>query len=239
MKDIRERPVCHRAEDLVSYLYGEAGANDALDFRQHLQSCDACRNEYAVFNQVHDSIQIWRNEALGASLHHEAVAEPSFESTQFVHHERKLSALSALREFFNVSPLWLRGVTAFAAVLLIALTIAMVARISRKPVDLAATSKEKTYTRQEVDTEVNNAVERTLADLARKQNQSEAVVAIKDEPRTPTKRPQVAANQTKSPRPRSLNRQEREQLAADLRLTPSADEDELLLAFPEQDKPRQ
>jgi hypothetical protein len=34
-----------------------------------------------------------------------------------------------------------------------------------------------------------------------------------------------------------LNRQEREQLAADLRLTLPADENESLLAIPEQDSP--
>ena len=97
MREKSERPVCHRAEDLVSYLYGEAGASDALDFRNHLQQCDACRSEFAVFNQVHDSIQLWRSEALGASFDPAAVAEPAIDTTRFVRHERKLSALAALR----------------------------------------------------------------------------------------------------------------------------------------------
>ena len=67
MEIINERPVCHRAEDLVTYLYGEANTADAQDFAAHLQQCDACRAEFAVFNQVHDSIVLWRNEALGAA----------------------------------------------------------------------------------------------------------------------------------------------------------------------------
>src|ERR1051325_10850247 len=107
MRDTRERPVCHRAEDLVSYLYGEASASEALDFRTHLQQCDACRSEFAVFNQVHDSIQLWRDEALGASYAPVAITAPAIEATPFVRHERKLSALAALREFFTVAPLWL------------------------------------------------------------------------------------------------------------------------------------
>ena len=60
MRDMKERPVCHRAEDLVTYLYGEASDADALDFRNHLRQCDSCRREFTVFNQVHDSIEIGR-----------------------------------------------------------------------------------------------------------------------------------------------------------------------------------
>src|SRR5215467_14123449 len=132
MKETHERPVCHRAEDLVSYLYGESGPTDALDFRNHLQQCDACRSEFTVFNQLHSSIQDWRSEALGASFS-PAAAVPASEATQLVRHERKLSALAALREFFSVSPLWLRGATAFAALLLCVLAVMMVARVTRKP----------------------------------------------------------------------------------------------------------
>src|SRR4051794_20287510 len=107
MRDPRERPVCHRAEDLVSYLYGEAGEIEALDFRNHLQQCDACRKEFTVFDQVHDSIQLWRSEALGASFDPLPVA-----AVGLAPRERKLSALAALREFFTVAPVWLRGATA-------------------------------------------------------------------------------------------------------------------------------
>ena len=68
MQDLNGRPVCHRAEDLVTYLYGEAGESDARDFRAHLQQCDACRSEFAAFDQMHESILVWRNDALGASF---------------------------------------------------------------------------------------------------------------------------------------------------------------------------
>src|SRR6266545_2842401 len=114
MRDINQRPLCHRAEDLVGYLYGEANDADAADFRRHLQQCDACRSEFSVFNQVHESIVLWRNKALGASFNSAAVVPAAtIDSSEFVRHGRKLSALAALREFFTVSPLWLRGATAF------------------------------------------------------------------------------------------------------------------------------
>src|SRR5205823_1574401 len=99
MEDINQRPLCHRAEDLVSYLYGEANVADAADFRRHLQKCDACRSEFAVFNQVHESIVLWRNEALGASFNPAAVvSESTIDSREFARPGRKLSALAALRE---------------------------------------------------------------------------------------------------------------------------------------------
>jgi anti-sigma factor RsiW len=230
MRDTNERPVCHRAEDLVSYLYGEASQTDAFDFVNHLRQCDACRSEFAVFNQVHDSIQLWRNEALGESFNpaHAAVAV-AIDSNQIVRHERKLSAIAALREFFSVSPLWLRGATAFAALLLCAVGVMMIARV----VD------ERKYTQQELDTAVGRAVDRTKVELTAKQNESTTTGVAQNGTQQSPKHTQVAANQIKNIRPRGLNRQEREQLAADLRLTLPADEDELLLALPEQDKPNQ
>src|ERR1700687_3667040 len=128
MRIMNERPVCHRSEDLVTYLYNEASAAEAQDFAGHVETCEACRADFAVFNQVHESILLWRNEALGAALSPAPqpapfLAEATTDSLQFVRHERKLPALAALREFFSVSPLWLRGATAFAALLLCVLAV--------------------------------------------------------------------------------------------------------------------
>ena len=116
MRSMNERPVCHRAEDLVTYLYGEATADEAQDFAMHLQHCDACGAEVAMFNQVHDSIVSWRNEALGSSFAPAAspVVQPVSVSAPLGQREGKLSAWAALREFFTVSPLWLRGAMAKA-----------------------------------------------------------------------------------------------------------------------------
>ncbi|HYW72963.1 MAG TPA: zf-HC2 domain-containing protein [Pyrinomonadaceae bacterium] len=239
MKQTHERPVCHRAEDLVSYLYGEAGPTDALDFGRHLQQCDACRSEFTAFNQLHSSIQDWRGEALGASFNPAAAANPGIEATPFARHERKLSALAALREFFSVSPLWLRGATAFAGLLLCVLGIMMVARVERRPPEIVKTGKaQRVYSDKEFETAVNQAVDKKVQELtARKENLS-AVPASKPKPASPN-RPQLAADRQSKNRQRGLNRQEREQLAADLRLTSPADEEELQLVLPEQEHPNQ
>jgi hypothetical protein len=236
MRDTPERPVCHRAEDLVSYLYGEAGASDALDFRNHLQQCDACSSEFALFNQVHDSIQLWRHEALGAAFDPAAITEPAIETAPSVRRERKLSALAALREFFTVAPLWLRGATAFAALLLLVLGGLMVARLQREPVTTAIVDVNKQYTQQQMDSEIKKAVDRTREEFEKKPNDSAGTVVQQGTPQI-VKRPQMATNQTKIVRPRGLNRQEREQLAADLRITTPADEDDTLLVMPQLDNP--
>jgi len=225
MRDTRERPVCHRAEDLVSYLYGEASASDALDFRNHLQQCDSCSSEFAVFNQVHDSIQVWRSDALGASFDPAAIAEPAIDTTHFVHHERKLSALAALREFFTVAPVWLRGATAFAAcaaLVLCAVAIFIVGRGPQQTVRVVSTTGDKVYSQQELQDQIKKAVEQTRTEFTAQQNPSPGSNAITQEPRHKSKPIQVAADQPKIVR--GLNRQERAQLAADLRLTMPADE---------------
>ena len=229
MRNMNERPVCHRAEDLVTYLYGEASEVDARDFAGHLQQCDACRIEFGVFQQVHDSILLWRNEALGSALSPAAVSgESHVNSTELVQRERKLTALAALREFFTVSPLWLRGAIGFAALLLCVLGVLTISRSWSQPVQLANKETEPKYSQQDVD----RAVQQRLADIARVSNQQTApqapvaTTAGKQTDNENSTQLAVTRVQAKTARSRGLSRQEREQLAADLRLIPR-DEDEL------------
>jgi hypothetical protein len=244
MPNVNERPICHRAEDLVTYLYGEASEADAKDFSLHLQQCNACRGEFGVFQQVHDSILVWRNEALGSAFN-PAVrpVESAVELTQSVRDGRRLSALAALREFFTVSPLWLRGATAFAAVLLCTLGVLTISRswnrpvlvTNREPGVFPNPEREPKYSKQEVD-------EAVRAEIARlKEQQTSAPVNEGLPTKKPTggdRRNQLADNlvRPKALRPRGLSRQEREQLAKDLRLIPR-DEDEL--PFVLSDEPNQ
>lgn len=235
MQDKKQRPVCHRAEDLVTYLYGEASAADALDFRNHLTQCEACRSEFAVFNRVHDSIALWRNEALGASFNPASVGmQASVDSAQLVRHERKLSALAALREFFTVSPLWLRGATAFAGLLLCALVLFAVSRTWQRPASIAKTSgEEKVFTKSDLDAEVARQV-KIQTDKIQQRVASQQVNRPAPVPRT-LQRSEVAGVRAPSkPRVKGLTRQEREQLAADLRLVPGVDEEELPFVLPDQ-----
>ena len=227
MRNMNERPVCHRAEDVVTYLYGEANEVDSRDFAEHLQQCDACRVEFGAFQRVHDSILVWRNEALGSAFSPAAVTETAVESTMFVQHKRRLSAIEALREFFSVSPLWLRGATAFAALLLCVLGVLAISRSWNKPAQLANNDKEPKYSQQQFDQAVQRQVADKLAQLSARQNPPKDVEsATPDKSKDNGTQVAVYRSQPKTQRPRGLSRQEREQLAADLRLIPR-DEDEL------------
>src|SRR5712692_9679951 len=134
MRNINERPICHRAEDLVTYLYGEATQAEARDFSDHLEQCESCKAEFAVFRHVHDSILEWRSEALGTATRPVLPAPREIVPTALlVHGSTRLSAIAALRQFFAVSPLWLPGAAGIAFVLLFMLLGLSAARLFQKP----------------------------------------------------------------------------------------------------------
>lgn len=242
MRNMNERPVCHRAEDLVTYLYGEANKAEARDFASHMQRCDACRAEFTVFHQVHDSIVAWRNEALGSVLVSEpiksSVAQTVSHSTPFVQPERKLSALAALRQFFTVSPLWLRGATAFAGFLLCALMGLAISRFWQTPVEVAKNGNEPQFNQSDFDRKVQKRVDEELARQRKVAEENVPTPELAGTPNTRKNGNQLASTAVRSnsqPRNR-LNKQEREQLAADLGLIPGR-EDETPFVFP--DEPQQ
>jgi hypothetical protein len=109
MNKIQETNPCGSGEQLVGYLYGEATQTERAGFEQHLSKCAACRDELAAFTQVRESVGEWRAELLThapgvvASDMIPAAAPPPFN----VEPARR-TAWNALREFFALSPAWLR-----------------------------------------------------------------------------------------------------------------------------------
>jgi C4-dicarboxylate-specific signal transduction histidine kinase len=233
-----ERPICHRAEDLVTYLYGEAAAEEARDFTAHMQQCDACRAEFSLFNRVHESIVTWRNEALGSIAAPAPVREDTHvASAEIVQHARRLPARAALREFFSVSPLWLRGATAFAGLLLCALLVFAVSRMWRQ--SASNRYNEAKYTEQQFQQAVEKQVAERVAKLSQTQSdQNPTPQMVKEASGTSEPKTQVATDRNRThtqPRNR-LTREERVQLAADLGLIPGR-EDETPFVLP--DEPNQ
>jgi len=237
MQNMNERPICHRGEDLVSYLYGEANETESRDFAEHMRLCDACRSEFVIFRQVHESVLEWRNEALGA-VSAPQVAAAQADSGPATRTPVRLPAIAAIREFFKVSPLWLRGATAVATVLFCLLAVLAVARLGRRPAEVAGSqnSEGKLSDRQLeelVAKRVNervDAIKREQALAQQSENNSDkkaqAPVAVRQRNST---RPQLAKAR--------LTRQEREQLLADLGLTPGYDDEEMPFVLP--DEPNQ
>ena len=137
---------CERAEQLVSYLYGESSHTEAEDFRRHVAGCAVCGEELAAFGGVRGGLAEWRedvvrsmpplnvNDSLAAAANVGARASEVSPSATYVvaratnARERTRSATAALREFFSLSPAWLRFGTAAAALVFCAMAALMIAR---------------------------------------------------------------------------------------------------------------
>src|SRR2546423_64107 len=106
---------CARAEDLVGYLYDEATADERLSFEQHLNTCVACRDELAAFGHVRGAVREWREEVIShaPALQINAVV-PQYASNGRAAHAPasvvapRRTAWAALREFFTLTPAWMR-----------------------------------------------------------------------------------------------------------------------------------
>jgi hypothetical protein len=240
MRNMNERPICHRAEDLVTYLYGEASEAEAKDFANHVQSCDACRAEFAVFQQVHDSILEWRSEALGAiSFAHDSTAAAMQANTALtatsVGSKKRLSAIAAVREFFNVSPLWLRCAAALASILFCVLVVLAAARLWQKPSQVVRNGNDdRVYTPEQFKQEVAKQVDEKVAAIKKSQAPTPTTSMANNNPaeRKPARQRSLTGSQLATLPQTRLTRKEREQLAADLRLVPGPDDDDLPFVLP-------
>ncbi|HEY6242789.1 MAG TPA: hypothetical protein VIX17_02515 [Pyrinomonadaceae bacterium] len=214
MKDTLNNSTCDRQDDLISFLYGEADAND---FKQHLQVCKSCQNEFDSLGGVRESIALWKTEAFSAARA-EIAPVPV----------RGRSAVAALREFFALSPLWMKGAVGFAAVVFCAMAILLVNRTNPAPPPVSIASGAK-YTEQEMQAAVARALDdqtKKLAASTAANNPQEvrpASAPIKNRQVKPANR----AAEWASHKP--LSRSERQQLASDLRLLSSREEDTLNL----------
>lgn len=203
MKDFNNSPTCERGPDLIAFLYNETDEGETRDFELHLKECNACRAEAAAFGVVRESITAWRDEAL-----------EGFVSTPLSTPSTRKSAIAALRQFFDLSPLWLKGATALAAVALCVLAgLAFVNRNNLAPVAKIDEQPDGTYTAQDVDRIVKEALVKQAQEQSTTQRDT-LVKANASKPKTP--RAHRSSQFAKSRRP--LSRAEREQLAADLRL---------------------
>jgi hypothetical protein len=241
MKELSDTETqCPRALDLVAYLYGEAGETEAKGFESHMRHCAACTNELQAFGRVRAHVGAWRTEALaGIALPAQATAlAPAQESAVEASDARRPSALAALRQFFTLSPMWLRGATAFAGLALCALVVyAAVTLIEGPRVVVLEKVVEKGPTPAEVNALVDKKVLEQLALRERQQDATPQPII------TPVSAPKnsVIARSTAGSRSGALARQsvaqrravaqvsaqESEQLARDLQLIPTRDEEDL------------
>jgi hypothetical protein len=221
---------CGRESELIAFLYGELNDDEARTFRQHMHGCNACSSELRAFNNVRELVVGWRNESLSGVISPAAITHPAVSASK-----RKPSALAALREFFNLSPLWMKGAIAFTSVLFCLFTVLVVARwreTSHAPV--TPNQNDKLYTEQQLNTLVERRVQEEIQRIKRDQGQaaSPALTANDASQKTvdkkvPTRGGEVAKVAGGANARRPLSKVEREQLAADLRLISSKSDGEL------------
>ena len=213
MKETMNSPSCERAPDLIAFLYHEMDERETREFQLHLEQCNHCREEAASFGVVRESITAWRDEALAG-----------FVSTP-VTTKTKKSAIVALRQFFDLSPLWLKGAAAFAMVAFCVLAVIAVVKFQTNKAPTGDNADAK-YTEQDVNQKVKEALAKQANAIKPPETGVETVTAI--EPSKPKKAKASTTGQlAKSRRP--LSRAERDQLAADLRLLSNPDDGSLLL----------
>ena len=211
MNDMKNNRGCERASDLIAFVYNEAGESEARDFELHMKQCSNCREEVASFGLVRDSITAWKHEALAGF-----VATPP---------AARKSALAALRQFFDLSPLWLKSATAFAVVTFCVLVVLAIVKLQNPQPVLMTATPGAIYTERDVNRIVSEA-------LAKRENTkppvaTPLVVVNSPKPRRIVERIAEPSHVAKSRRP--LSRTEREQLAADLRLLSTHDDASLNL----------
>lgn len=230
MKEEVHAPGCGRENDLIAFLYGELDPSETAVFRSHMQECSSCSAELRELTNIRESVVAWRNEALVG------VTSPAAQASAVVRADRHgPTALTALREFFHLSPLWMKGAVVFASLLFCLFAVLAAARLrDTAPPPVAANSNIKTYSEQEL----NAVVERRLQDeLQRIKSSSEpaptsALIAKRASDRASAKRTanrgkQVATNVPQQKARRPLSKVERQQLAADLRLIDNTTDGEL------------
>ena len=211
---------CGREKDLIGFLYGELNEVETRTFQGHLYECSACSTELDDFREVRDSVVGWRNESLaGIGL-----------ASQIEASQKKPSAVAAWREFFNLSPLWMKGSLAFAALLLCVLGGLAVARFREQPRTVVVTMPASPASAEEIRALVDRQVQEELTRLKNSSEQTPGSLVASDKPpQKPVKRignrsTEALATSSQSAR-RPLSKSEREQLAADLRLVANGEGD--------------
>lgn len=220
---------CNRSEDLIAFLYNEIDESGARSFEQHLHDCASCKRELASFGEIRESIVSWRDVSLAAAWSPAAENE-SRASAHLV--QARPSAFEAIREFLNLSPLWLKGAAAFASLLFCVCAALAVAYLRTPPANVVQ-STDKVYSKDELNKQIADAEqkkEKQLRDEFEAKNQADRTGPgdLKPSPRVVQPRTSGYAVSTQSSR-KPLSRQERNEIAADLGLMMSRDDDDMEL----------
>jgi hypothetical protein len=226
MKDTIET-TCDRSDDLIAFLYHELGEQDARNFQQHVPQCGRCESEIRSFGEIRQSIVSWRDASLGAAWSTDAVTD---RQTAFAAPAAEVrirpSALAAIREFFSLSPIWMKGAAVFASLLFCVCAVMAIAYLKNRNSVIVQSPGDQTYSRKDMDAEIAKAVQMKEDEIKNKQEKIKDV-AVGSHPAKAPKRSVHMEQASYAGLRKPWTRRERRELAADLGLLVSRDEDDL------------
>jgi hypothetical protein len=146
MSNKQKNPNCDMHEALVSYLYGEATAEETDRLEAHLTECTACKQELHSFERVRGMLQQWQLDDL--PVVRVVAGRPSSER----------SMLGVLRELFALTPVWAKALGALAMAMLVLAVIGSDVSIGRNGFSFHADLFRRDRTAQPISlTEANNS----------------------------------------------------------------------------------
>ena len=233
MKEELNTLKCERESELIGFLYGELNEFESRTFARHLSECAACSAELSAFKNIRESVIAWRDESLGGALF--AAAATASRAAEVGERRSASSALGALREFFNLSPLWMKGALAFASVLFCLFAgLAIAVLRTTSPASVAVNANNPAPSEQQINALVQRRVQDELERIQNSNRQEKNVTVVARNaaprnlgPRVAKRSSELAGNVTAQKARRPLSRIEREQLAADLRLISAKNDSEL------------
>lgn len=227
-----DAPSCGRENDLIAFLYSELSDTEKDSFESHMHSCRVCLMQAGEFRSIRESVMAWRDESLGH------VPVTVLQTSTFIN-QPKGSSLAALRAFFDLSPLWMKGAVGFAALLFCVLSVLAVVNLNKPTVITADGLNNQTHSPQQMNALVERRVQEELARREALAPQLRPELSLAAGVKDKTVRVQargllssgneVAASTRNGKARRPLSKAEREQLAADLRLVSSGSESGLNL----------
>jgi len=181
MSDAMNSKVCGRAEDLISFLYGELDEREARNFEQHRKDCPNCQQSSTASDLSVSLCLGWRDQSLGFA----AAASSMVGETASLKRQRKGSAWAAIQSFFDLSPFWLKGATAFAVVLFCCTFRAVVFRSLRKS-EVQPNIVKQNYSPEQFEAEVQRRVALKIAAEKNNDEATASTATVVNDPKTPT-----------------------------------------------------
>lgn len=228
MKETSDIQACSRANDLVAYLYGEASERAKQDFQGHLLVCPLCRSDMDDFGGVRESIGLWRTQALDSADAYapDMKLASAYQSQSDSTHR---SIFGAIRDFFAFSPMWVRGATAFASLLVAALVVvALMTLFGRTESPVVERQTQPAPIKQELANPANTPEEKVIAVSEEKRSISDAPLVQKPATKKVVRNTRVNGNQLaankQNRKAAELSAEERSQLS-DLLIAERENED--------------